>query len=118
VWDNKLMRCKFTSPVLHVGFLYGLDEGILVCLDSQTGERRWRDGRFGHGQLLLQDDLLVILSETGELALVEATPETYRKLGGIQALKGRTWNYPALAGGRAYIRNDQEMACYDLTEPK
>jgi outer membrane protein assembly factor BamB len=118
VWDNKLMRCKFTSPVLHKGFLYGLDEGILVCLDSQTGERRWRDGRFGHGQLLLQDDLLVILSETGELALVEATPEQYRRLGGVQALKGRTWNYPALAGGRVYVRNDQEMACYDLTEPK
>lgn len=117
-WDNKLMRCKFTSPVLHNGHLYGLDEGILVCLDAETGKRRWRDGRFGHGQLLLHKDLLIILSENGELALVQANPESYRKLGSVQALKGRTWNYPAIAGGRAYIRNDQEMACYDLTEPK
>ncbi|MBL8794964.1 MAG: PQQ-like beta-propeller repeat protein [Planctomycetia bacterium] len=114
VWQNKNMRCKFTSPVLRDGFLYGLDEGILVCLDPRTGERRWRDGRFGHGQILLHDDLLLVLSDTGEFALVEAKPEAFRKLAGIRALTGKTWNYPAVAHGRAYLRNDREMVCYDL----
>jgi outer membrane protein assembly factor BamB len=118
LWQNKNMRCKFTSPVLRDGFIYGLDEGILVCLDAQTGERRWRDGRFGHGQLLLQDDILLVLSDTGEFALVEASPEAYRKLGTVRALTGKTWNYLAIAHGRAFLRNDQEMACYELTPRK
>lgn len=118
LWQNKNLRCKFTSPVLRDSFIYGLDEGILVCLDAQTGERRWRDGRFGHGQLLLQEDLLLVLSDTGEFALVEASPHAYRKLGSIRALTGKTWNYLAIAHGRAFLRNDQEMACYELNPPK
>jgi outer membrane protein assembly factor BamB len=118
LWQNKNLRCKFTSPVQRDGFLYGLDEGILVCLDAQTGERRWRDGRFGHGQLLLQDDLLFVLSDTGEFALVEANPQAYRKLGSIRALTGKTWNYLAIAHGRAFLRNDREMVCYQLNPPQ
>ena len=118
LWDKKTLRCRFTSPVERLGFVYGLDEGILVCLDAATGERKWHEGRYGHGQLLLADDLLVILSETGKLALVEATPEGYHELGRIDALEGKTWNCFALADGKAYLRNSQEMACYDLALPK
>jgi len=118
LWQNKNMRCKFTSPVQRDGFLYGLDEGILVCLDTETGERRWRDGRLGHGQLLLQDDLLLVLSDTGEFALVEASPQAYRKLGSVRALTGKTWNYLAIAHGRAFLRNDQKMVCYELNPPR
>ena len=117
VWTRKTtMRCKFTSPVALGGYLYGLDEGILVCLDEKTGDRTWRGGRYGHGQLLLSGDLLVILAETGELALVEANPAAYRELGRITVFDSKTWNCPALANGKAYLRNDQEMACYDLAE--
>jgi outer membrane protein assembly factor BamB len=118
LWKNTLMRCKFTSPVAYQGHFYGLDDGILVCLDQQTGERKWKDGRYGHGQLLRCGDLLVILSESGKLALVEATPAGYRELTSIAALDGKTWNHLALADGKAYVRNHQEMACYDLTERK
>lgn len=117
LWRNKSLRCKFTSPVLRDGHLYGLDDGVLVCLNAETGKRTWRGQRYGHGQLLRSDDLLLILGESGELALVEATPEAFRERGNIPALEGKTWNYPALAGGRVYLRNDQEMACYDLTAP-
>ena len=116
LWQNKNMRCKFTSPVAYKGFLYGLDEGILACVDQATGERKWRDGRYGHGQLLLADDLLVILSETGKLVLVEATPAGHHELGSIPALEGKTWNTPALADRKAFLRNSEEMACYDLAE--
>jgi outer membrane protein assembly factor BamB len=114
LWQNKLMRCKFTSPVHRDGYLYGLDEGILACLDARTGERRWRDGRYGHGQLLLADRHLLILSERGDLVLVEATPERHNELGRVTALKGKTWNPPALSACFAFVRNDKEMAAYAL----
>jgi len=118
LWRNLFMRCKFTSPVAAKGFLYGLDEGILVCLDQDSGTRRWKGGRYGHGQLLLADDLLLILSESGSLVLVEANPEAPRELGRLPVFDHKTWNCPALAGGRAFLRNDREMACYELREPK
>jgi outer membrane protein assembly factor BamB len=118
IWKNRKLRCKFTSPVLHNGFVYGLDEGILVCLDPASGEQRWKEGRYGHGQLLVAGDLLVIQAESGQLVLVEATPEAFRELARFQAIDGRkTWNNPALANGHVYLRNHQEMACYDLRAP-
>src|SRR5262249_23708340 len=95
--NNLAMRCKFTSPVLHDGYLDGLDEGVLVCLDPKTGKRKWKEGRYQHGQLLLSDDLLVIFSEDGKLALVEANPEAYQELGKIDVFKEeKNWNHLAL----------------------
>ncbi len=114
VWQNLKLRCKFTSPVLYRGHIYGIDEGLLTCLDVETGKQKWRDGRYGHGQLLLTGDLLVILAEDGKLALVEATPEGHRELAKMPALEGKTWNLPALSRGIVYLRNDHEMACFDL----
>ena len=117
LWRNKALKCKFSSPVVYEGFLYGLDEGVLTCVDAKSGERRWKDRRYGHGQLLRTHDLLLILGEEGQLALVPATPHRFTELGRIDALAGKTWNYLALADGKAYVRNHREMACYDLTEP-
>jgi outer membrane protein assembly factor BamB len=114
VWQKRTMRCKFSSPVLHQGHLYGLDEGTLVCVDAKTGERKWRGERYGHGQMLLTNGQLLITSEQGELALVAATPDGYRELTRLQAISGRTWNLPALTNGLALVRNHLEMACYDL----
>ena len=114
LWRKRTLRCKFTSPVALAGYLYGLDEGVLTCIDQEKGERKWIGRRYGHGQLLLSGDLLVIMAETGELALVEANPAAFRELGRITVFEGKTWNCPALAGGKAYLRNDQEMAAYDL----
>jgi len=133
VWrtNNKVMRCKFNSPVRRMGpegdYAYGLDDpGKLECVDLKTGKSKWKDDRrerkgdaFGQGQVLLQDDLIVALTEYGELVLVEATPARFHELGRIEALtKGKkTWNTPALAHGRVYVRNEEEMACFDLTGP-
>jgi outer membrane protein assembly factor BamB len=114
LWESQALRCKFSSPVLYQGYLYGLDEGLLVCVDPKDGKRKWKGNRYGHGEMLLAGDLLVILSESGDLAMVEARPEEFRELDRMAALQGKTWNYPALAGGRLYVRNDKEMACYDL----
>ena len=123
VWSapNKKMQCKFTSPVAYQGFLYGLDEGYLACLDPATGERLWKGRNYGHGQLLLSGDLLVILGERGNLALVKASPQwdgsTQNEVASMPALHGKTWNCFALVDGIAFVRNDTEMACYDLKEP-
>ncbi len=114
LWHNYRMKCSYANPVARDGYIYGLDRGILACVDAETGKRAWKRGRYGHGQLLLADDLLVILSEKGKLALVEATPEEYRELVRMPAIDGKTWNNPTLVDGRIYVRNHIEMACYDL----
>ncbi len=114
IWESRAMKAKFTNIVFGKGVLYGLDDGILAAVDSATGERLWKRGRYGHGQLLLVDDLLLILGEKGTVSLVEASPDAYRELASFQAIEGKTWSHPTLAGPYLLIRNDREAACYKL----
>lgn len=119
LWENKNMRCKFSSPILFEGYLYGLDEGYLTCLDPQTGERAWkrsREGNYKHGQLMLTNGVIVALSEYGRCHFVKPNPKSLEELGQFQALSDdyKTWNPPALVRGRLYVRNHRDMACYDL----
>ncbi len=114
VWRNKNMKNKFSSSVFHEGFVYGLDEDILVCLDAETGDRKWKDGRYGYGQLVLASGHLIILTGDGQLALVKATPEGHQELSRFQAIRGKTWNHPAMSEGKLFIRNMVEIACYDI----
>jgi outer membrane protein assembly factor BamB len=114
VWENTRLKNRFSSSVEHQGFIYGLDENILTCLDAATGETRWKAGRYGHGQFLLADGHLVLLSEDGDLALVRATPEGHREVARFPVLDGKTWNHPALDDGRLLVRNLAEMAAFDL----
>ena len=115
VWENNNMKNKFNSSVLYNGYVYGLDEGILVCLDVNTGERKWKDGRYGYGQIILAGDHLIVTSDKGDVALVKATPSQYTEVARFTAVKGQTWNYPAIAGGRLLVRNSNEMAVYDIS---
>ncbi len=119
LWANKNMRCKFTSPVLYDGAIYGLDEGYLTCLDPQTGDRLWkrsREGAYQHGQLLLTNRIIVALSEDGRCVFVKPNREKLEELGQFAALSNayKTWNPPALVRGKLYVRNHHDMACYDL----
>jgi len=114
VWSNNRMKNKFSSSVLYQGHLYGLDEAILACINADTGELKWKGGRYGYGQLLLADGHLVVLSERGDVVLVKATPERHEEIAQFSALSGKTWNVPALAGGRLLVRNTTEMACYRI----
>ena len=88
VWRNIRMKNRQSSSVLHDGFIYGLDEGILACLDASTGDLKWKGGRYGHGQLLLAGDHLVVITEEGELVLVAATPEKLLEVARVPALEG------------------------------
>ncbi len=108
------LKAKFAHFVLHRGSVYGLDDGIMTCLDPDTGERRWKAGRYGHGQMLLVGDLILLQSEGGRLYLIEANPEQLRELGAIEVLRGKAWNTMALAGNLLLMRNHKEAVCLEL----
>jgi outer membrane protein assembly factor BamB len=114
VWETPRLKSKFANMVFHEGFVYGLDDGVLTCLDPATGERRWKAGRYGHGQLLLLGELLFVQTEDGEGVLIAPTPEALRELTRFTLLDGKTWNPPALSGARLLVRNDREAALYEL----
>ncbi len=114
VWRSNRLKAKFTNLVLHDGHLYGLDDGILACLDAATGELKWKDGKYGHGQILLVADILMIMAESGEIVFVNPQPKELQELGRFRALAGKTWNPPALAGEYLVVRNDLEAACFRL----
>ncbi len=117
IWRNVRMKNKFTSSVLHDGFIYGLDESILACMDAATGELKWKGGRYGYGQVLLASGRLIVLTEEGDLVLVAASPDGHQELARSPAIEGKTWNHPAMAGGRLLVRNLGEMAAFDLRVP-
>jgi outer membrane protein assembly factor BamB len=117
LWQNRNLKTKFNPAVYWQDHLYGLDEGVLTCVNARTGERVWRGGRYGYGQVLLARGHMLVLGGEGELALVEATPAAFREKARVQALHGKTWNLPALAHGRLLLRNATEMTCFDLRPP-
>jgi outer membrane protein assembly factor BamB len=114
LWQSKQLRSKFSNMLVREGHVFGLDEGILACVDLKTGKRRWKQGRYGYGQHLLVDDLLLIQAESGEVVLVAASTQEHRELARLPALSSKTWNPPVLAGRVLLVRNDREAACYEL----
>jgi outer membrane protein assembly factor BamB len=114
IWQNNRMKNKFNSSVLYQGYIYGLDDAILACIDAKTGELKWKGGRYGFGQLLLAGSHLVVVTEQGDVVLVRATPEGHQELARFSAIEGRTWNIPAIDNGLLLVRNSAEMACFRL----
>jgi outer membrane protein assembly factor BamB len=114
LWESPRLKAKFASMFLHEGFVYGLDDGVFTCLDPKDGQRKWRDGRYGHGQAILVGGLFLIQTEEGQLVLVEPSPDGLKELTRFTVFDGKTWNPPALAGNRLFVRTDREAAAFEL----
>jgi outer membrane protein assembly factor BamB len=120
IYQNKNMRNHANSCILWEGHLYGFDGqvgggGKLVCLDFQTGERKWEQGGLGTGALMLADGKLIVISERGDLVVAEASPAAYRELARTKVLEQTCWTMPVLANGRIYCRNHEgKVVCVDV----
>ncbi len=114
LWESLRLKAKFAHFIYYEGYVYGLDDGILVCLDPDNGRRKWKGGRYGHGQLLLVDDLLLVQGEYGDIILIEPSPEELRELTLFTVMDAKIWNTPALAGRYLLVRNDAEAALFEM----
>jgi len=120
IWHTRAIKPYYNDLVVHRGNLYGFDGLFFACVSLDDGALRWKQRGFGHGQVLLlpDQDLLLVLGEKGQAALVDAKPEQYTLRGQFQAIDGKTWNHPVIAHGKLFVRNGEEIACYQLTAPQ
>jgi outer membrane protein assembly factor BamB len=116
VWTSLNMKPDFNDFLVHKGHLYGFDNLIFACVDLSDGKRKWKGGRYDKGQALLlaDSDLIVVVTEKGELVLLRTNPEKLEEIFKIQALEGKTWNHPIVVGDKLYLRNAKEAVCFQL----
>ena len=116
-WTSNGLKPYFNDFVIHNGYAFGFDGSILACIDVKDGKRKWKGGRYGQGQLVLlpDQDLLLVLSEEGEFALVAAVPDQFMEITRFPAIEGKTWNHPVLVGDVLLVRNGEEMVAFRLS---
>ena len=116
-WTSEDIYPWFNDFVVHKGNAFGFNGSSLVCINLEDGKLKWKGKHYGYGQLILlpDQDVLLIVSEQGEIALAKATPDQFTELAHFPALEGKTWNHPVLVGNVLLVRNDHEMAAFRLS---
>ena len=114
VWKSEAMRSDVNTALLLDDHIYGFDRGTLKSLDASTGEVGWKARGYQRGSLISADGKLIVLGEQGNLALLEADPENYVVQASAPLLDGKNWTAPTLAGGKLYLRNQNELVCVDM----
>jgi hypothetical protein len=123
-------RSIWMSPVCYQGFIYTLagDNSTylgapLNCIELSTGNLMWTTNNFGMGGLILVNTNLLVLTEKGQLVLVQPNPDTYVELARYEAFQfsagapGKCWNSPAFSNGRIYARSTRGGICLDVSLP-
>jgi outer membrane protein assembly factor BamB len=114
-WKSKDLKAKFSNPIFKDGYLYGLSENLLVCLEAKTGKLMWRGKKYSYGRILLADKKLLILGHSGVFSVVDASPDGFREISSRQLLSdARCWNGPAFVNGYLLARNGEQIACFDF----
>ncbi len=119
-WLSAGLKPYFNDFVVHKDLAFGFDGSNLACIDLKNGERKWKGERYGHGQIVLlpDQDLLLVVSEEGDLALVKAIPDQFTELARMKGVEGKTWNHPVLVNDILLVRNDREMVAFRLSPAK
>jgi outer membrane protein assembly factor BamB len=104
--------------VVRIGdYMYGTSETQLVCVEFKTGKLKWQERSVGKGSISAADGMLYVRSESGPVALVEATPDGYKEKGRFSQpdrQRTRPWAHPVIANGRLYLRDANILLCYDV----
>lgn len=114
VYETPRLKAKFSNYVLHEDHIFGLDDGILACMNVANGAKVWKQGRYGHGQLLLVDEHLLLLGEAGTLYLIPADSTGHRVLAEMEVLNGKSWNHMAMSRNLLLLRNHLEVVCLEM----
>jgi outer membrane protein assembly factor BamB len=116
VYFNREMKNHHASSILIGKHLYGFSSQILTAMDMMTGNVAWRDRSVGKGNMTYADGHFYVMSERGDVALVEANPEAYKEKGSFSIPQGNfnTWTPPVVANGRLYLREQDNLYCYDV----
>ena len=116
VYANRTMINHHGGVILVDGNIYGASNQTWMCMDFKTGERKWRARGVGKGSLTAADGKLSFVGENGKIALAAATPEEYREISTFELTPNQKtiWAHPVVHNKRLYIRNGDELMCYDL----
>ena len=113
-WTSAGLKPYFNDFVVHEGHAFGFDGSILACIDLEDGTRKWKGGRYGHGQLILLADqgCCSCCRKTARSRSCQAAPDKFTEIARFQAIEGKTWNHPVLVGDILLVRNGEEMAAF------
>lgn len=117
LWSTRNFKPYFNDFVVVDDHAYGIDGNIFMCVNLNDGKVAWRARGYGSGEVLLLADqhLLLILTETGDVVLVEAQPTEHKEVNRMKAIEGKSWNHPVVAHGKLFVRNAEEIACFDVS---